>query len=347
MARSEQVVSVVLHFQKAAFAQTAITDGAPLGGRFDMYSPHHPLDDIPLFRENAPHPAPGRRLERPEGQSDEGIVSIAGATNEVMAVVTRWEPGQPVQIVQTPPNTVVVRLFLGVCVLSVNVGSQWLSLGEYGLGGLHISHAGQVVRTEWQGLGEGLALYLPAHLWREKVAPARHARAELELGADATLLQLVKLLVNSTLEAADMAFVRHMVDTVLARVNLLFSQRTEHRLGATRTALPRWRTHKLACYIQEHLSDPVTLADMAAAAGLSPMHFAAQFRVATGLRPHQYLLQCRVQHAKTLLIDASRTLIDIALCVGFRTQAHFTTVFKNLEGATPMQWRRSRLQRAA
>jgi AraC-like DNA-binding protein len=69
------------------------------------------------------------------------------------------------------------------------------------------------------------------------------------------------------------------------------------------------------------------------------MHFAAQFRAATGFRPHEYLLRRRIQRAEELLRLSTMTLVDIALTVGFQTQAHFTTVFKRFVGDTPYQWR--------
>jgi AraC-like DNA-binding protein len=69
------------------------------------------------------------------------------------------------------------------------------------------------------------------------------------------------------------------------------------------------------------------------------MHFAAQFRAATGFRPHEYLLRRRVQLAEELLRHSTLTIVEIALTVGFQTQAHFTTVFKRFAGNTPCQWR--------
>jgi AraC-like DNA-binding protein len=86
---------------------------------------------------------------------------------------------------------------------------------------------------------------------------------------------------------------------------------------------------------------------MASAAGLSAMHFAAQFRTATGLRPHDYLLTQRIQKAKCLMKNPNVPLYDIAISVGFRTQAHFTTVFKKLENMTPDRWRRNHMSLAA
>jgi AraC-like DNA-binding protein len=92
-------------------------------------------------------------------------------------------------------------------------------------------------------------------------------------------------------------------------------------------------------YVDEHLGAKITLQDLAEVAGLSRMHFAAQFRAAMGLRPHEYLLKRRIERAEELLKRANVPLVDIALSVGFQTQAHFTTVFKRFAGDTPYQWR--------
>jgi AraC family transcriptional regulator len=69
------------------------------------------------------------------------------------------------------------------------------------------------------------------------------------------------------------------------------------------------------------------------------MHFAAQFRLATGIRPHEFVLRRRVARSQQLLAETHATLVEIALSVGFQTQAHFTTVFKRFVGDTPRQWR--------
>ena len=107
-----------------------------------------------------------------------------------------------------------------------------------------------------------------------------------------------------------------------------------------RGPLLKWRLKRVVEYVDAHLGGRITLASMAAAAGLTPMHFAAQFRSATGLRPHDYVLQRRIERARELLRDPRRALLDVALSVGFQTQAHFTTVFKRFVGAPPHRWRR-------
>lgn len=104
-------------------------------------------------------------------------------------------------------------------------------------------------------------------------------------------------------------------------------------------SLQNWRLKRVLQYVDKNLTAKITLQDMAAAAGLSRMHFAAQFRSATGVRPHEYLLRRRIERAQELLKQAEVALVDIALTVGFQTQAHFSTVFKRFVGDTPYQWR--------
>lgn len=113
-----------------------------------------------------------------------------------------------------------------------------------------------------------------------------------------------------------------------------------------KSGLPKWRLKRVESYVDAHLGEEVTLADMAASTGLSRMHFAAQFRIATGLRPHEYLLRRRIERAQQLLLETADPLVQIALEVGFQTQAHFTTVFRRFVGDTPHQWRSANRLRA-
>ncbi len=105
-------------------------------------------------------------------------------------------------------------------------------------------------------------------------------------------------------------------------------------------ALPKWRLRRVVEYVDMHISEQITLAALASVAGMSRMYFASQFRAATGLRPHDYVLHKRVEQAQHLLITTSDPLVEIAFSVGFQTQAHFTTIFKKIAGNTPLRWRR-------
>jgi AraC family transcriptional regulator len=81
---------------------------------------------------------------------------------------------------------------------------------------------------------------------------------------------------------------------------------------------------------------------MAAVARLSPYYFARQFKRATGLPPHQYVIARRVERAQQLLqIDGDLSLAEIAACAGFSDQSQFSHHFKRLVGVTPGQFRGS------
>ena len=85
---------------------------------------------------------------------------------------------------------------------------------------------------------------------------------------------------------------------------------------------------------------PSSTSDISAAAGLTRMHFAAQFKAATGLRPHEYLLRRRVERAQEMLAQTGMSVVDVALSVGFQSQSHFTVVFNRFVGRPPDSRRR-------
>ena len=103
--------------------------------------------------------------------------------------------------------------------------------------------------------------------------------------------------------------------------------------------LTKWRLRRVLTYIDQHICESITLATLAEVAGLSKMYFAAQFRAATGCRPHEFILRKRIERAQQMLLDTAEPLVSIALDVGFQSHAHFSTVFKRFVGLSPYQWR--------
>jgi AraC family transcriptional regulator len=104
--------------------------------------------------------------------------------------------------------------------------------------------------------------------------------------------------------------------------------------------LPRAKLRTVVEYIEEHLDSGPTLEQMAAIARLSPNYFAWQFKRATGLPPHQYVLDRRVERAKQFLQTGSDiSLAEAAAEAGFSDQSQFSHHFKRLIGVTPGQFR--------
>ncbi|HTA05312.1 MAG TPA: helix-turn-helix transcriptional regulator [Solirubrobacteraceae bacterium] len=87
--------------------------------------------------------------------------------------------------------------------------------------------------------------------------------------------------------------------------------------------------------------EPLDVAAMARAAGLSRAHFSRQFRQAFGESPHAYLLTRRLERAAALLRNTDRSIADICLSVGLRSVGSFTTSFTRMHGRSPAAYRAS------
>ena len=86
--------------------------------------------------------------------------------------------------------------------------------------------------------------------------------------------------------------------------------------------------------------DPLTVADLAAAAHLSPAHFSRQFKAAFGEAPHEYLLTRRLERAASLLRNTDWSVTDVCLYVGAGSVGSFSTSFRRVYGLTPLAYRR-------
>ncbi|GAP99891.1 AraC family transcriptional regulator [Leptolyngbya sp. NIES-2104] len=81
-------------------------------------------------------------------------------------------------------------------------------------------------------------------------------------------------------------------------------------------------------YIHTHLNRDLSLAELASVISISPTYFASLFKRATGIAPHQYVIQQRVERARVMLSKTNLTIADIATQVGFSSQSHLTQQFK-------------------
>ena len=93
-------------------------------------------------------------------------------------------------------------------------------------------------------------------------------------------------------------------------------------------------------YILAHLEEDVSLDDISQAAHLSKYHFLRLFRQQVGMTPHQYVINCRINAARSAL-ETGAGPNDVALRYGFADLSHFNRRFKRIYGMTPYQYRRS------
>jgi AraC family transcriptional regulator len=103
--------------------------------------------------------------------------------------------------------------------------------------------------------------------------------------------------------------------------------------------LSRHQLRKIIDFVQDHLSGEISLAALAAEAGLSAFHFARLFKKTMHVSPHQYVIQRRIERAQDLLKTSRLAAADVALQVGFCDQSHLSVHFKRILGVTPKEFR--------
>lgn len=106
------------------------------------------------------------------------------------------------------------------------------------------------------------------------------------------------------------------------------------RLGISPAVLAR-----VLAFIDVEMARPLRVIDLAGVARLSPFHFARMFRHSVGQAPHAYITARRMAVASKLLLESDLPIVEVSRRVGFRTQAHFTGVFRVRTGMTPGRFR--------
>jgi AraC family transcriptional regulator len=94
-------------------------------------------------------------------------------------------------------------------------------------------------------------------------------------------------------------------------------------------------------FMHDNFGREIALEEIAAAAYLSECHFARLFKQISGVTPHVYLANLRLERARKLLAETVLPISEIASTVGYQSQSHFTKVFKSITGVTPRAYRES------
>jgi AraC family transcriptional regulator len=217
------------------------------------------------------------------------------------------------------------------------------------VGSILVVPAGSPAKWRWSSHSDSLHVFLDPTLVDQVAAetfeldPARVPVLPLD-GVQLPQLRAAMLAVNDelTADAAGGPLAAESLANLLA-VHLIRNASCP-RLAPCRTdsALPSTKLSVVVEYIERHLEDSLTVEQIAAAAHLSAYHFARQFKGATGVPPHQYVIARRVERAQQLLQqDDGLSLAAIAARCGFSDQSQLSNHFKRFVGVTPSRFRTS------
>jgi AraC family transcriptional regulator len=108
-----------------------------------------------------------------------------------------------------------------------------------------------------------------------------------------------------------------------------------------RGGLAPWQQRIVTSYIEEHLTETISLATLASLVRLSPYYFCRAFKQSLGVPPHRYHINQRIERAKRMLLERGQSVTHIGLALGFGETSSFSAAFRKATGTTPTGFQRS------
>lgn len=207
-----------------------------------------------------------------------------------------------------------------------------------------INPAGLFVAPRWSGAVELLLTAIePGFI--NRVAAEMGSGRPVELTPrfhfrDTLLEQLVRTLIAEFEQASppDRVYADSLTHTLILHLLKKYSG-TRLRPRAAGQGLPQRKLARVVEFIETHLNDDLTLGQLADAVEMSPSYFLTLFKRSTGRAPHQFLIEKRIEKARTLLTQTKLPIADIAVEAGFADQSHLTRLMRRHTGLTPRQVR--------
>ena len=134
------------------------------------------------------------------------------------------------------------------------------------------------------------------------------------------------MFVKGLVESLTIHLLRHYADVVAA-------------IGRKPPQLPAWKLRKTLEYMDDHITEPFDLDQLADLCGMSRFHFSRAFHNTMGHSPSHWFVLRRIDRAKDMLRDTERQIIQVAMGVGYDSPSHFAKIFRVETGFSPKQYR--------
>jgi AraC family transcriptional regulator len=228
--------------------------------------------------------------------------------------------------------------------MSTTIGDRAyeLSSGETALINVGQSHSAHSSRVEFVSIGVSPVLV------NELVAEIGVTRTTADIVfrstavTDESVTELARALV-SELSAQRLGHAA-MLDALVRQVviHLLrfhFTVRMSDKIELSRAGPVDRRLRRAIEFMHDNFGREIAVEEIASAAYLSEYHFARLFKQISGVTPHVYLANLRLERARRLLAETALPISEIASFVGYQSQSHFTKMFKSVTGVTPRAYR--------
>jgi len=106
-----------------------------------------------------------------------------------------------------------------------------------------------------------------------------------------------------------------------------------------RGGLPAFKLRRVTDLLETHLDEEFSLDRLAREAGVSEFHFCRLFKKTTGFAPSGYFIRMRMEKARRLLRETTKSVIEVGLDVGYSSPSHFAHIFRREVGVAPSDYR--------
>ena len=132
-------------------------------------------------------------------------------------------------------------------------------------------------------------------------------------------------------------YVEHLIAALSIHLIRQYSVKNQSLRDAS--GLPKSKLQQAISYINEHLTENLSLKDISSVVGMSPFYFTNLFKQSTGMTAYQYVIYHRIERAKQLLRKQELSIAEVSEQVGFESQSHFSNVFRKHTNKTPKMYR--------
>lgn len=140
---------------------------------------------------------------------------------------------------------------------------------------------------------------------------------------------------------ASQLFVSGMAQAIAVHIARNYAETVDESRRGT-PSLPAYKLKRVTELMAQHLANDLSLDQLAAHAGLSKFHFERLFKRATGLSPSRYQIELRLNEARRLLRETKKSILTVALEVGYTNPSHFAKLFRRETGLAPSEYRQQR-----